>query len=101
MSCLLTQSTNVPNSWGWARLRPETGSSLWAFCRGGRDLFLTHHLLSPRVHISRNLEVEVELGFEPRPSDMGYRHLRQHLNLYPNTCPSYRWAVGSVLSGVH
>lgn len=32
---------------------------------------LIHHLLLPRMYVSRTLESEVELGLKPRDSDMG------------------------------
>lgn len=67
---LVVHSPKACNSQGWAKSKP--GLKLNPSFQHGwqRPKYLSHHLLPPRICISRKLELEVELGLEPWHSDM-------------------------------
>lgn len=59
------------SSQGWGELQPRARDSIQVCPVGGRAQYLNHYLVPPTVCISKELDLEVELRFEPRHSYMG------------------------------
>lgn len=72
---MLVHSPNASKSWEQGRLKPGSRSN-------PKTRYLNCH-----YHISRKLDYEAELDFEPRNSDMGCWLLKWHLTAVPNACP--------------
>lgn len=88
VSCYpLIHSANAYNIWGWVRLKLGAGtvsrSPAWM---PGTD-YLSHHLLSPRISVSRKLDSGAEPGLKPSHCDVGCRHTNQRFNWWPNAHP--------------
>lgn len=72
-------------------------NSTWVQHTGGQGSEnLSHHLLLPRVSISRKRGLGLKLGLEPRHSEMGHRGLKQLLNSWASQTPPQDYFVKSV-----
>lgn len=75
--CCFTLQTAF-NSQGWARLKLGAGNSMSSPKVSGTS-YLSHPLLLPGAHISRNPESKGESRPQSKHSDMEWRHPKTHL----------------------
>lgn len=89
---LLVHSADGHNSGGWARLKLGGCKSIQVLphvWQGTKDL--CHHLLSPRIHISRQLDAKLRSQDSgTKHSDIGHQCPRLWLHLCHNSHPFHR-----------
>lgn len=79
----------VFNGWSWAVLRQESRipSRFPTGWKGPK--YFSHHLLPPRVHISR----ELELGYKLGPTNMNCGQFMQHVKLETKYLPHISFLI--------
>lgn len=72
-SCVpLAHSINALTGWHWARPKPAPGNGSGFLRWWARTKYLSHHLVLPRVRISRKLDVGAGPGLQLVRSDTGH-----------------------------